>query len=1771
MESHEGTTPGERRPDARLRALHGALDEEQGGVHARNAEALAQRSSEGTTRTCLNHMHRELILSMTRQAMRLSDASDVFRHLRARTLVLVTDPGPDVYDVIALLMAASLHLQGRVVLAAVICNGGGVDPKTGTPLAVRRAALARVLLDYFNLYDVPVGVGSPTMVEARDFVSPLAYQFDFPGFDSVAAEAHLFADGQTLLVDTLRRVEGRSVTFVIASALSDLALLVRSYPDLVRDKTECVSIMGGVACNDQGMVAAQDKAPYLQPDRAGNNQQDQDAASAVYTWCVEQRVPLRVVSRLAVPSIPLRVVRTLATNHPHDPVIRYLGASSELGLVDLWKKVCQGRIPRGKRWFFSTFCGISSAEFDEIQGEQLGENFPIGNLLDGTSKAYDVVALLLALHDPGDTGQGLFPFDQAHLRLNGADHYFFVQPQHIVPAPKVLDHLSLLYQFVIGLGKWSFRARVQQAGRMVRGVAGGMRHQVSQGHSGWVMSIVPCYVDGRETVCTGSFDGSVRLWDEYTGRCTRVLKSEQSVLQIRTDSGGAGQAAEAAAAGTAQASAADRAGDGGATAGQGAAGPTSASDAQGTAPVTPALAQQVLAPTGAGGGGGGASSSDAAGDKGEGGHGLWRPSLLAREAAHGLARAMRCATDKVDGGVMPISCVAKSPAAARRPLSSIYYGLDNGDIRVWRVDGDSELDVITLRDERHQHPAQVSTILVLDGQEDDGQSTIASGPSLITAGGREKLLGQASNNIFQWDLQFGLVVARYVGHTGWVRCMAASSGYLFSGSCDGSIRRWRVQQTSARAEAEAMVVHADHFFTIWPERVESVEALQAFDPLRSSWIRGLAVSDDCRMLFSAGNDCTLRRWDGESGAAHGVYLDHSNKVTCVALPRGNSPLFVFSGSNDGFILQWSIATGQVIARIECRTAVTFIALSEDRPEGKPVTGAWLRSAWEYRTKLYSGHYDTTVLQWKTSVVIDDRGQLATRASRRRDMAELADVSAASLSQHLDAASPATDLEQGPRNGEASSSSQPPPVLQVGASSSNTLGGCNTAPPLSRAESETLSEVDLGGGMPTQRPGPVNRRFQSFRDSNAAQPAQPAIMTVPRSSAVRFTHMPISSVLTAMLDGPMVTISGIMYALAHPMWNATGWERLKAISDAVMFALDNVFSVSANAATGSANVTALSDKAGPGHDHLNLDKATSAVRTGTSAVEALGGGALAEGDAGADPRAYEQFVMLYWVMVFFAALSIVLFLTRAHERCVYALRNVATIFETDFDNKGATKVVYATKGGLALFYVERFLVYFIIFLGGGGFFMISRFLLKVIQCEAGRWKVNPAIQCGDPDHVFFMRVTLSIFPFYILIACRMSASYNDVTYLSEFEGSLPPSGQKLRQLFTFWGSTVVKRAGYWTRHPTHGWKFGLTGRLSILVNWIADLLISERDFAERNHLRWISVALWLVTAYVLIDFTFRYQPMAEPFSCKVLVVFRAIFASTYTALALVCAWRTAAAVDTTGPDWRSSSARHYSLASWVVATVVAVGAALYSADRHSWQCGNENLDVRPPRERPEPAQLIRRRLAPLAEQVRGGAPASPGSGRNSSPWTFNTVLDRLRPSPSETNLAAGGAGVAATGSPSHSASPMQCVAPSANAPGGKKAATSSRNATGGIELRALALVPRRSRLSRASGEEKRPLRVDASGEEDPLPLFTQVVTSNGHAQPRHHQSDATHAHPCSDTAPQVCQRRGLAHDAGSSGVGHFNSVDAEARMEPRGANDLPSGSPKPRAPHPAGCH
>lgn len=296
--------------------------------------------------------------------------------LNAPRILLITDPGPDPDDIKSLLTLWAMHNRGALHLIGVVCNGGG-QPEA-------RARLVRCILHRLGTTDIPVAVGSC----GKPYES-LPHEYLLDGYNDETDV--IFESGDVLIDRVLRDSIPSSVICICISSLRDLADAIERDANLVSNRISRVAIMGGLDVNTE--------APFgYVPDTSVNNQFDPDAAQSVYEWCFANGVPMSVVSRHAVPMLSMQLARSFA-ERTSCSIMRYLANAQFLGLEGLWHKLCEGKLPVrcSKEWFFDTFCGINSEEFNERRLYLLGINDPIIPRLNGFVKPYDVIAVLAAL------------------------------------------------------------------------------------------------------------------------------------------------------------------------------------------------------------------------------------------------------------------------------------------------------------------------------------------------------------------------------------------------------------------------------------------------------------------------------------------------------------------------------------------------------------------------------------------------------------------------------------------------------------------------------------------------------------------------------------------------------------------------------------------------------------------------------------------------------------------------------------------------------------------------------------------------------------------------------------------------------------------------------------------------------------------------------------------------------------------------------------------------------------------------------------------------------------------------------------------------------------------------------------------------------------------------------------------------------------------------------------------------------------------------------
>jgi len=189
--------------------------------------------------------------------------------------------------------------------------------------------------------------------------------------------------------------------------------------------------------------------------------------------------------------------------------------------------------------------------------------------------------------------------------------------------------------------------------------------------------------------------------------------------------------------------------------------------------------------------------------------------------------------------------------------------------------------------------------------------------------GKRIAAGTASGEIRLWNVQSGLPLMVYQGHTDWVRAVAfhPSEEIMASGSEDQTVRLWD------SATGQCLKILQQH----------------------TNRVRSLAFSPDGKLLASGSEDQTIRLWDTQTGRCVVLLQGHTDQVRTVAFhPDGKS---VVSGGEDQTIKLWDTQTGNCLRTISTPTAVFSVAY---HPNGQQIVSggdAHSLSLWESSTGI----------------------------------------------------------------------------------------------------------------------------------------------------------------------------------------------------------------------------------------------------------------------------------------------------------------------------------------------------------------------------------------------------------------------------------------------------------------------------------------------------------------------------------------------------------------------------------------------------------------------------------------------------------------------------------------------------------------------------------------------------------------------------------------------------------------------------------------------------
>lgn len=166
----------------------------------------------------------------------------------------------------------------------------------------------------------------------------------------------------------------------------------------------------------------------------------------------------------------------------------------------------------------------------------------------------------------------------------------------------------------------------------------------------------------------------------------------------------------------------------------------------------------------------------------------------------------------------------------------------------------------------------------------------------------------------------------YIGHTGYVNGVFVKGKFLFSGSEDGTVRKWDITsgdvmktyehrmpqgEMAETAAVFSVYVNGNNLFSgafdgnIVQWNIDSGEIIQVFSG-HTEFITSLYVR--AGYLYSSSYDGTIRKWDVATGQVKHVFRGHSGPVTSFWI----TDLYLFSGAGDATIRKWNINNGYVL-------------------------------------------------------------------------------------------------------------------------------------------------------------------------------------------------------------------------------------------------------------------------------------------------------------------------------------------------------------------------------------------------------------------------------------------------------------------------------------------------------------------------------------------------------------------------------------------------------------------------------------------------------------------------------------------------------------------------------------------------------------------------------------------------------------------------------------------------------------------------------------------
>ncbi|XP_033242322.1 guanine nucleotide-binding protein subunit beta-1-like [Drosophila miranda] len=172
-----------------------------------------------------------------------------------------------------------------------------------------------------------------------------------------------------------------------------------------------------------------------------------------------------------------------------------------------------------------------------------------------------------------------------------------------------------------------------------------------------------------------------------------------------------------------------------------------------------------------------------------------------------------------------------------------------------------------------------------------------------------------------WDIETGLQVTSFLGHTGDVMALslAPQCKTFVSGACDASAKLWDIRegvckQTFPGHESDINAVtffpNGQAFATgsddatcrLFDIRADQELAMYSHDNIICG-ITSVAFSKSGRLLLAGYDDFNCNVWDTMKAERSGILAGHDNRVSCLGVTENG--MAVATGSWDSFLRVWN--------------------------------------------------------------------------------------------------------------------------------------------------------------------------------------------------------------------------------------------------------------------------------------------------------------------------------------------------------------------------------------------------------------------------------------------------------------------------------------------------------------------------------------------------------------------------------------------------------------------------------------------------------------------------------------------------------------------------------------------------------------------------------------------------------------------------------------------------------------------------------------------------